>query len=320
MFGKPLRSLKNINGYQVVDNRSFISLYFKKNFYKSLLSNELFFRRIGGFMDLDLKNKNLKIIILIFLYLLVFYFLIFKNILRLSEIKELEEQEDIKIGKLNYEKNVVIKALDIKRKDFEKDREKIENQEEKSDKDKFDNIPSLFNYIEEKISKNNIIFQSFARSRKDGDKLKVAMVLNGSEGNIKNFFREIENENYDINFSSSYLKISVDKNLLEVKITLSASVLDKTEKIDNLINNNISNKDIFKRTNKNSENNEISYSYMRIGDKTYYRVSKKKEIENKNTTENKEGKKNKKSEDKKSNKKEEDKESTDNKKEEVKET
>ncbi|WP_339125527.1 hypothetical protein [Fusobacterium nucleatum] len=256
-------------------------------------------------MDLDLKNKNLKIIVLIFIYLLVFYFLIFKNILRLSEMKELVEQEDIKIGKLNYEKNVVLKALDIKRKDFEKDREKIENQEEKSDKDKFDNIPSLFNYMEEKISKNNIIFQSFGRSRKDGDKLKVAMVLNGSERNIKNFFREIENENYDLNFSSSYLKISVDKNLLEVKTTLSASVLDKTEKIDSLINNNISNKDIFKRTNKNSEGEDTPYSYMRIGNKTYYRVSKKKVIENKNTIENEENKKN---EDKKSNKKEENKE------------
>ena len=271
-------------------------------------------------MDLDLKNKNLKVILLIFIYLLAFYFLIFKNILRLSEIKELVEQEDIKIGKLNYEKNVILKALDIKRKDFEKDREKIENQEEKSDKDEFDNIPSLFNYIEEKISKNNIIFQSFGRSRKDGDKLKVTMVLNGSEGNIKNFFREIENENYDINFSSSYLKISVDKNLLEVKINLSASVLDKTERIDSLINNDISNKDIFKRTNKNPEGEEVSYSYMRIGNKTYYRVSKKREIENATTTENEEDKKNKKSEDKKSSKKEENKKSTDNKKEEVKET
>ena len=124
-------------------------------------------------MDLDLKNKNLKIIVLIFLYLLVFYFLIFKNILKFAEIKELIEQEDIKIGKLDYEKNIVLKALDIKRKDFEKDREKIEKQEEKSNKDKFNNIPSLFNYIEEKISKNNVIFQSFGRSRKDGDKLKV---------------------------------------------------------------------------------------------------------------------------------------------------
>ena len=284
------------------------------------LKNKILNYILGDGMDLDLKNKNLKIILLIFIYLLAFYFLIFKNILRLSEIKELVEQEDIKIGKLNYEKNVILKALDIKRKDFEKDREKIENQEEKSDKDKFDNIPSLFNYIEEKISKNNIIFQSFGRSRKDGDKLKVTMVLNGSEGNIKNFFREIENENYDINFSSSYLKISVDKNLLEVKITLSASVLDKTERIDSLINNDISNKDIFKRTNKNSENNEISYSYMRIGNKTYYRVSKKKEIKNATTTENEEDKKNKKSEDKKSSKKEENKKSTDNKKEEVKET
>lgn len=268
-------------------------------------------------MDLDLKNKNLKIILLIFLYLLVFYFLIFKNILKLAEIKEFVEQEDIKIGKLNYEKNVVLKALDIKRKDFEKDREKIENQEEKSGKDEFDNIPNLFNYIEEKISKNNIIFQSFGRSRKDGDKLKVAMSFNGSERNVKNFFREIENENYDINFSSSYLKISVNNNLLEVKTTLSASVLDKTEKIDSLIDNNTSNKDIFKRTNINSEGEEVSYSYMRIGDKIYYRVSKKKEIENKTTTENKENKKNNKSKDKKSSKKEEDKENIDNKKEKV---
>ena len=178
------------------------------------LKNKILNYILGDCMDLDLKNKNLKIILLIFIYLLAFYFLIFKNIFKLNEIKELVEQEDIKIGKLNYEKNVVLKALDIKRKDFEKDREKIEKQGEKSDKDKFDNIPSLFNYIEEKISKNNIIFQSFGRSRKDGDKLKVTMVLNGSEGNIKNFFREIENENYDINFSSSYLKISVDKNLL----------------------------------------------------------------------------------------------------------
>ena len=264
-------------------------------------------------MDLDLKNKNLKIILLVFLYLLVFYFLIFKNILKLTEIKELVEQEDIKIGKLNYEKNVVLKALDIKRKDFEKDREKIENQEEKSGKDEFDNIPNLFNYIEEKISKNNIIFQSFGRSRKDGDKLKVAMSFNGSERNIKNFFREIENENYDINFSSSYLKISVNNNLLEVKTTLSASVLDKTEKIDSLIDNNISNKDIFKKANRNSEGEEISNSYMRIGNKTYYRVSKKKE----NT--NKEDKKNKRSKNKKSNKKEEDKENIDNKKEKLEE-
>ena len=264
-------------------------------------------------MDLDLKNKNLKIILLIFLYLLVFYFLIFKNVLKLAEIKELVEQEDIKIGKLNYEKNVVLKALDIKRKDFEKDRERIENQEEKSDKDEFDNIPNLFNYIEEKISKNNIIFQSFGRSRKDGDKLKVVMSFNGSERNIKNFFREIENENYDINFSSSYLKISVNNNLLEVKTTLSASVLDKTEKIDSLIDNNISNKDIFKKANRNFEGEEISNSYMRIGNKTYYRVSKKKE----NT--NKEDKKNKRSKNKKSNKKEEDKENIDNKKEKIEE-
>ena len=270
-------------------------------------------------MDLDFKSKNLKIIVLLFLYLLVFYFLIFKNILKLSEIKELVEQEDIKIGKLNYEKNVVLKALDIKRKDFEKDREKIEKQEEKSNKDKFNNIPSLFNYIEEKIAKNNIIFQSFGRSRKDGDKLKVTMVFNGSERNIKNFFKEIENENYDIDFSSSYLKISVNNNLLEVKTSLSASVLDKTEKTDSLIDNNISDKDIFKRTKENVKEEGISNSYIRIGNKIYYRVSKKKEIENKTVTESKEDKKDRKSKYKKSDKKNEKPKNIDSKKEKVEE-
>ena len=286
---------------------------------KNLASNELFFKKIGDGMDLDFKSKNLKIIFLIFLYLLVFYFLIFKNILKLSEIKELVEQEDIKTGKLNYEKNVVLKALDLKKQDFEKDREKIEKQEEKSNKEKFDNIPSLFNYIEEKIAINNIIFQSFGRSRKDGGKLKVTMVFNGSERNIKNFFKEIENENYDIDFSSSYLKISLTNNLLEVKTSLSASILDKTEKIDSLINNNISDKDIFKRTNKSSEGEEVSYSYMRIGEKTYYRVSKKKEIENKSVTESKEDKKDRKSKYKKSDKKNEKQKNIDSKKEKVEE-
>ena len=92
--------------------------------------------------------------------------------------------------------------------------------------------------------------------------------------------------------------------------------MDKTEKTDSLIDNNISNKDIFKKANKNPEGEEVSYSYMRIGDKTYYRVSKKKEIENKTTTENKEDKKSK---NKKSNKKDENQKNTDNKKEKIEE-
>ena len=56
------------------------------------------------------------------------------------------------------------------------------------------------------------------------------MTFKGKEKDIKNFFSDIENEDYDINFSSSYLKITVDKNLLEVKSNLVATVLDKKEK------------------------------------------------------------------------------------------
>lgn len=247
-------------------------------------------------MELALNNKNLKIVFLIFFYLIVFYFLIFKNILRLGEIQEIVEQENIKIGKLNYERNIVLEALNIKRKNFEKDRKKFEKQDKKNNKKKFDNIPDLFKYIEEKINKNNIIFQSFGRTRKDGDKLKISMVFSGSENNIKNFFRDIESENYDINFFSSYLKISTEDNLLKVRISLSATVFNKAGKSDGLIRNNSVSKDIFQMTNENPKNTRLIHSYMRIGNKKHYRVFKKKELENKTKTKNEEDKKNKKGE------------------------
>ena len=104
----------------------------------------------------DLKIKNLKIIILLICYLIVFYFLIFKNILKLVEIKELIEQEDIKIGRLNYEKNTVLKALALKKEDFEKEQKKIVKNEEDETKKSFDNIPSLFRYIEDKVRQEQI--------------------------------------------------------------------------------------------------------------------------------------------------------------------
>ena len=209
--------------------------------------------------------------------------LIFKNILKLVEIKELIEQEDIKIGRLNYEKNTVLKALALKKEDFEKEQKKIVKNEEDETKKSFDNIPSLFRYIEDKITKNNINFQNFGRSRREEDKLNLTMTFKGKEKDIKNFFSDIENEDYDINFSSSYLKITVDKNLLEVKSNLVATVLDKKEEVE--IDTNIGDKNIFQSLNlnpKEKEDEENSYSYMRIGDKTYYRVSAKKENKKKN--------------------------------------
>ena len=173
----------------------------------------------------DVKIKNLKIIILLVSYLIVFYFLIFKNILKFVEIKELIEQEDIKIGRLNYEKKTVLNALSLKREEFEKEQQKIEKNENNETKQSFDNIPALFKYIEDKIAKNNINFQNFGRSRRDEDKLHLTMTFKGREKDVKNFFSDIENEDYDINFSSSYLKITVDNGLLEVKSNLIATVL-----------------------------------------------------------------------------------------------
>ncbi len=175
----------------------------------------------------NVKIKNLKIIILLVSYLIVFYFLIFKNILKFVEIKELIEQEDIKIGRLNYEKKTVLNALSLKREEFEKEQQKIEKNENDETKQSFDNIPALFKYIEDKIAKNNINFQNFGRSRRDEDKLHLTMTFKGREKDVKNFFSDIENEDYDINFSSSYLKITVDNGLLEVKSNLIATVLEK---------------------------------------------------------------------------------------------
>ena len=105
----------------------------------------------------DLKIKNLKIIILLICYLIVFYFLIFKNILKLVEIKELIEQEDIKIGRLNYEKNTVLKALALKKEDFEKEQKKIvKNEEDENGRLKIDGHFRKVSSISESLRLNLI--------------------------------------------------------------------------------------------------------------------------------------------------------------------
>ena len=52
------------------------------------------------------------------------------------------------------------KALALKKEDFEERTEKDSKNEEDETKKSFDNIPSLFRYIEDKIAKNNINFQN----------------------------------------------------------------------------------------------------------------------------------------------------------------
>ena len=48
----------------------------------------------------------------------------------------------------------------MKKEDFEKEQKKIVKNEEDETKKSFDNIPSLFRYIEDKITKININFQN----------------------------------------------------------------------------------------------------------------------------------------------------------------
>ena len=51
------------------------------------------------------------------------------------------------------EENTVLKALTLKKEDFEKEQKKIVKNEEDETKKSFDNIPLLFRYIEDKITK-----------------------------------------------------------------------------------------------------------------------------------------------------------------------
>lgn len=208
-------------------------------------------------------KKNYKIIISIFSFLFVFYFLIFRNIFTLMEVRENIEQKEIEIEKLRYEKKVNLNALELKKKSLEEEEEKLENLISKDEKENFSNIASLFNYLRKKIYTHNIYFENFVRSQMKDENLKVTMSFRGDEASIKNFFEDVENDIYDINFSNSYFIINSDKNILNVKASLKTKL--KNEKENNDIT--IDNKNIFNTSpNKNSET-----SLIRIGSKKFYR-------------------------------------------------
>ena len=189
-------------------------------------------------LKVNLKNKNLKIIFLCFMYIIIFYFLIFKNIFTLMELKENLEQENI-----------------------------IDNNQIDSEKENFENIYALFTYLENKILKNNIIFQNFGRSKTDGTLLHFSIELYGNENNIRNFFDEIENDKYFLDFSDSYFKIFSDENILHIKITMFTKVLNNIDKREYYGTNN--NKKIFFLSPRENTSNNISV--MRIGNKEFFR-------------------------------------------------
>ena len=202
-------------------------------------------------------KKNYKIIISIFSFLFVFYFLIFRNIFTLMEVRENIEQKEIEIEKFN------LNALELKKKSLEEEEEKLENLISKDEKENFSNIASLFNYLRKKIYTHNIYFENFARNQMKDENLKVTMSFRGDEVSIKNFFEDVENDIYDINFSNSYFIINSDKNILNVKASLKTKLKNEKENNDITINN----KNIFNVSpNKNSET-----SVIRIGSKKFYR-------------------------------------------------
>ena len=161
-------------------------------------------------------KKNYKIIISIFSFLFVFYFLIFRNIFTLMEVRENIEQKEIEIEKLRYEKKVNLNALELKKKSLEEEEEKLENLISKDEKENFSNIASLFNYLREKIYTHNIYFENFARSQMKDENLKVTMSFRGNEVSIKNFFEDVENDIYDINFFNTSPNKNSETSLMRI--------------------------------------------------------------------------------------------------------
>lgn len=214
-------------------------------------------------------KKNYKIIALILIFLLFFYFLIFKNILKLMELKDTVEQEEVKISSLEYEAKVISEALEAKRAEILEEQEKIV---EKEEKEKFENMDDLFKYLNQKFVENNILFESFARGQRTGEDIKINISFKGKEKGIKNFFEQIEKDKYALSFSKSHFSMSMDKNMIEVKININSKVSD-IQKLKEVEENNIKNIFKFSLENLDKENVEVK-SKIRIGGKEIFRTKK----------------------------------------------
>ncbi|WP_022820119.1 hypothetical protein [Fusobacterium russii] len=213
-------------------------------------------------------HLKLRLLILVILYLLFFYFFIFKNILTYLELNEFITSQQIKIEKLNLENTELSKSLILKEENLKKELLLLEELKEKTDeKLLFPKISDAFKLINMYMDKNNISFESFGRSQKNGNIKSISFSFKAFEENCINFLQDLENSEYYFKLNESYFSLTSLNSQVLCKLTIKFKLSDNFEKTSNPknINENIFLKVI---------NKDRSSSYMRIGNNKFYRTYK----------------------------------------------
>lgn len=216
--------------------------------------------------DFNSQSKNiLKFSILIIVYLVFFYFLIFKNMLNLFELKEQINSNGIKKQALVIENIELEKSLETKRKSYEEKISYFDNMNKKQDsKLIFPKIADALNNINMYMLKNNIYFESLGRIQKNGDTVNVSLAFSGNEKDTINFIKELENAEFYFSLNENSFKIGLSDKKLLTKMNVKFKVENSYEKMYIDDNKNFS---LF----NSSENIENSNSYMRIGNNIFYK-------------------------------------------------
>lgn len=209
-------------------------------------------------------NSKLKFLFLAILYFIFFYFFIFKNVLTYFELKEYISTENIKIQKLNIENAELKNSLIFKKKNLEKALLSLNETAERTDnKLSFSKISDVFHILNKYIEKNNIVFDAFGRSQKNGNIRNISFTFKATEEDSINFFKDLENSNYYFKLSNSHFSLISLNNQILCKISIQFKVTNIFKKVS-IENNNIEN--IFLQTSKRDKNS----SYMRIGNNKFY--------------------------------------------------
>lgn len=214
------------------------------------------------------ENLKLRFLILVILYLIFFYFFIFKNILNYLELQEFIASELIKIEKLNWENAELKKSLMLKEENLKKEIMAFDELKQKvDDKLIFSKISEAFELIDMYMNKNNIIFESFGRSQKNGNIKSISFSFKAIEKDLINFLKDLEESEYYFKLSDSFFSLSALNSQVLCKLTIKFKLNENFEKISIQKNKNES---IFiKNVNKDE-----SSAYIRIGNNKFYKTYK----------------------------------------------
>lgn len=214
------------------------------------------------------ENLKLRFLILVILYLIFFYFFIFKNILNYLELQEFIASELIKIEKLNWENAELKKSLILKEENLKKEIMAFDELKQKvDDKLIFSKISEAFELIDMYMNKNNIIFESFGRSQKNGNIKSISFSFKAIEKDLINFLKDLEESEYYFKLSDSFFSLSALNSQVLCKLTIKFKLNENFEKISIQKNKNES---IFiKNVNKDE-----SSAYIRIGNNKFYKTYK----------------------------------------------